>query len=120
MITLKSYAGETLHRVIREVSPIRYETIKKRNRLLDGSLHVQAICNPIKYIDFVIISSLEQVERINFLEDKDYPFTFTHGDIVYTGYMDKAPSWKRLNYGGGISYKSFYEANIAFIIEDIT
>lgn len=117
---LKSYVGETLSRVIREVSPIRYETIKKRNRLLDGSVHVQAIGNPIKYIDFIIIAALEQVERINFLEDKDYPFDIVYGDITYTGYLDKTPSWKRLNYGGGISYKSFYKTNATLLIKEIT
>jgi hypothetical protein len=118
MARLESMEGEILSKVVREVSPIRYETNKKKNKLLDGTFHVQIIGSALKYIDLIIVSSLRQVEQINLLVDKGSPFVLLHFDKRYTAHIDKELDWKRLNFSSGNVDKSYYETKATLIIKE--
>lgn len=51
MVRLESIQGEPLVRIVRDVSPIKCQSNKQVNRLLDGTYHVQIIGEPAKSID---------------------------------------------------------------------
>ena len=68
MIIIESLEGELLSKICKEVSPIKYESIVKKNKLLNGSYHIQTIGEPLKYIEFIVIANQVQVEKIDLME----------------------------------------------------
>jgi len=90
MIRLERTNGEVLSRILREVSPIRYESIKKVNKLLDGTYHVQIIGQPLMSIEANIISSHNQAEELNQLIDQGTPLVLIFLDRKYLVYIDES------------------------------
>ena len=70
MKNLQTTDGILLSKILKEVSPIIYESNRQVNKLLDGSYHVQIIGEPLKRKEAVIISTYNQVEKLNRLIDK--------------------------------------------------
>lgn len=79
MIKLETLGGESLTRILKEVSPIRYVSNKQVNRLLDGSYHVQIMGSPLKIIEGTLISSYNQADKLNWLVDRGTPLLLLFG-----------------------------------------
>lgn len=118
MVRLESIQGEPLTRIIREVTPMKYQSNKQVNRLLDGTYHVQIIGEPIKTIDAVAIASFKQAERLNSMIDQGTLLALVHSNKKYLGYINEAIDWKKINYGNRDPDKSFCEGKFSMIIKE--
>ena len=116
MIKIETLQGELLSMICREVSPIRHESIQIKNKLLDGSFHLQTIGEPIRYIDFVVIANQSQAEQINLIETKGEPIKLTEYDRVFIGTLDKAIEWSRVTTGYENRNKRVYMANATIVV----
>jgi len=116
MIRLETNSGEVLSRILKEVSPIIFNSNKQVNRLLDGSYHVQIIGSPLKSIEGTIISSLNQANILNQLIDQGELLVFIFMDKKYFGYIDEEINWKRVSFANGNKDKSYYEGKMKMVI----
>lgn len=118
MIKLETTNGEVLSKILKEVSPMKYRTNKQVNRLLDGTYHVQIIGSPLRSMDGTIISSYNQVEKLNELIDRGTPMVLLFEDKKYLVYIDEPVDWKRINFAHGNKDKSYFEGKIQMIIKE--
>ena len=118
MIKLETTNGEVLSKILKEVSPMRYRTNRQVNRLLDGTYHVQIIGSPLRSMDGTIISSYNQVEKLNELIDRGTPMVLLFEDKKYLVYIDEPVDWKRINFAHGNKDKSYFEGKIQMIIKE--
>ena len=118
MVRLESIQGEPLARIIREVSPMKYQSNKQVNRLMDGTYHVQIIGEPIKTIDAVAVASITQAEQLNSMVDQGTLLALVHHSKKYHVYINEAIDWKNLNYGNGNLNKSFCEGKFSMIVKE--
>lgn len=118
MVRLENIEGENLSRFLREVSPMKYQSNKQVNKLLDGTYHVQIIGEPMKTIDAVVIASFNQAEQLNAMVDQGTLLALVHNNKKYLGYINEAIDWKKLNYGNRDPNKSFCEGKLTLIIKE--
>ena len=118
MIKLETTNGEVLSKILKEVSPMKYRTNKQVNRLLDGTYHVQIIGSPLRSMDGTIISSYNQVEKLNELIDRGTPMVLLFEDKKYLVYIDEPVDWKRINFAHGNKDKSYFEGKMQMIIKE--
>lgn len=95
MIKLTNIENTNLSSGIRSLSPIQYDSIQVKNRLLDGSYHVQSIGTPARYLTFEILATFGQVDMINTAESIGESLKLIADDKVYIGLISKEPNWKR-------------------------
>lgn len=115
MIRIETLDGQVLSKICKEVSPIKYESIVKKNKLLDGSYHIQIIGDPTKYVEFNIIANELQVEKINLMETLGNPIVLIDNDREFIGLIDNKIDWNRITIGYIDRNKRLYEANIKII-----
>lgn len=65
MSTLKSKHGQSLSTAIRNVSPIKFESVRIENKLLDGSIHLQTIGLPSKYVTFDLLANHTEIALLH-------------------------------------------------------
>ena len=118
MIRLETTNGEVLSKILKEVSPMRYRTNRQVNRLLDGTYHVQIIGSPLRSMDGTIISSYNQVEKLNELIDRGAPMVLLFEDKKYLVYIDEPVDWKRINFAHGNKDKSYFEGKMQMIVKE--
>jgi hypothetical protein len=118
MIKLETTNGEVLSKILKEVSPMKYRTNKQVNRLLDGTYHVQIIGSPLRSMDGTIISSYNQVEKLNELIDRGAPMVLLFEDKKYLVYIDEPVDWKRINFAHGNKDKSYFEGKMQMIVKE--
>lgn len=118
MIKLETTNGEVLSKILKEVSPMRYRTNRQVNRLLDGTYHVQIIGSPLRSMDGTIISSYNQVEKLNELIDRGTPMVLLFEDKKYLVYIDEPVDWKRINFAHGNKDKSYFEGKMQMIVKE--
>lgn len=118
MIKLETTNGEVLSKILKEVSPMKYRTNKQVNRLLDGTYHVQIIGSPLRSMDGIIISSYNQVEKLNELIDRGTPIVLLFEDKKYLVYIDEPVDWKRINFAHGNKDKSYFEGKMQMIVKE--
>lgn len=118
MIRLESLKGEKLSRGIRNLSPIRYESIRIKNKLLDGSYHIQTIGDPLKYITFEILSNHEQVNKINTAEYKGEELKLVVDDKYYIGKIGEKLSWDRMTMRYKKESDRHYKASAIFYVNE--
>ncbi len=118
MIRLETISGDVLSKILKEVSPVKYESNKKVNRLLDGTYHVQIIGQPLMSLEGTILSSHKQAEKLNKLIDQGTPLIFIFLDKKYVVYIDEEISWKRISFAHGNRDKSYFEGNLAMLIKE--
>ena len=94
MIRLETTNGEVLSKILKEVSPMRYRTNRQVNRLLDGTYHVQIIGSPLRSMDGTIISSYNQVEKLNELMNQGTPWFLLFETKKYLVYIDEPVDWE--------------------------
>lgn len=112
MIYLTNLEGEKLSRGIRNLSPIRYESIQIKNKLLDGSYHIQTIGDPLKYITFEILSNHEQVNKINTAEYKGEELKLVVDDRYYIGMLNNELDWNRITIRHKDSENTHYTSSV--------
>lgn len=118
MIKLESLNGEPLSYICKELSPVKYETIQKTNKLLDGTYHIQTIGEPLKFIEFTVIAREKQAEKINELESIGELVRLTDIDRVFIGYLGNRVEWKRLTVGYKDRNRRLYEGRVTLIIKE--
>lgn len=118
MIFLESLEGEKLSYGVRDLSPLQYDSIQVKNKLLDGSYHIQNIGTPLKYITFEILSNHNQVDLINLAECRSEPFRLIIDDKFYMGLLDEVPDWTRLILRRGDPINTLYTAKLRLNVSE--
>jgi len=118
MIRIETLEGEVLSKICKEVSPPKYESIVKKNKLLDGSYHIQTIGEPTKYIEFTVIASQYQIEKIDLMETTGEQLKLIEHERTYIGLIDNPVGWRRLTLGYVNREKRLYEGSIKIIIRE--
>lgn len=118
MIKLERLNKESLSYICKELSPVKYETIQKINKLLDGSYHIQTIGEPLKYLEFTVIARESQAEKINQLESIGEPVKIIDSQRLFIGYLGNKVDWKRLTIGYKDRNRRLYEGRITLIIKE--
>ncbi len=119
MIKIETLEGEVLSKICKEVSPLKYESIVKTNKLLDGSYHIQTIGEPLKYIEFIVIANQQQIEKINLMETMGEPLKLVEYERILVGLIAGKVDWRRLTAGYIDRTGRLYEGNIKLIITGI-
>lgn len=87
-----------------------------KNKLLDGTMHIQTIGNPIKYIKFRCVSDHYSMEQINLMEYQGQPVKIFFDDMYYIGMIDKLSEWQEQLFGEKDT--RLYTANIVVAISE--
>lgn len=95
MIQLRNSSGDPLSLAIKNLSPEKREGQVVKNRLIDGTYHVQSIGTPARSRDFKILANENQVDEINNAEAIGNLLTLEIDGIIYNGFVDSQPSWER-------------------------
>lgn len=121
MITFENLEGLKLSFGIRNLSPIQYDTIQVKNKLIDGTYHIQTIGNPLKFLTFEILATHNQVELINLAESRGEDLKLIIDDKYCIGKLDNENSraeWNRLT----LIYRNKTEVNflagVRFVISE--
>lgn len=118
MILLESAVGNKLSLGIKSLSPLRLTSNSIKNKLLDGTYHIQTIGTPLKYFTFEILSSEDQVNYINLGESIGEDFKLIIDDKYYIGKLENEPDWNRL----GKRYKNItdrsFTTSMIFIVSE--
>lgn len=118
MILLEDLNNTKLSYGIRDLSPLQYDTIQVKNKLLDGSYHIQAIGSPMKYYTFEILSNHNQVDLINLIESRGEPLRLIIDDKFYVGMLDSKAEWTRLILRRGDPINTLYTAKLQLNISE--
>lgn len=87
-----------------------------KNRLLDGSLHVQTIGNPIKFIRFRCVSDDCSMNIINQIEFYGQEIKVFYDDKYYIGIIDELSEWQEELFGEKDT--RLYTANISVAVSE--
>lgn len=118
MILLEDLNNTKLSYGIRDLSPLQYDTIQVKNKLLDGSYHIQTIGEPLKYITFEILSNHNQVDLLNQAEYKGEELRLIIDDKFYVGMLDSKAEWTRLILRRGDPINTLYTAKLQLNISE--
>lgn len=118
MILLEDLNNTKLSYGIRDLSPLQYDTIQVKNKLLDGSYHIQTIGEPLKYITFEILSNHNQVDLLNQAEHKGEELRLIIDDKFYVGMLDSKAEWTRLILRRGDPINTLYTAKLQLNISE--
>lgn len=118
MIRIEDLKGEILSKICKEVSPPKYEGIQKKNKLLDGSYHIQIIGEPLKYIEFTVIANQYQIETIDLIETVGELIKLIEHDRIYIGLIDGRIDWTRITQGYKDRSRRLYEGKIKIYIKE--
>ncbi len=118
MIRLENSQNKVLSRGIKDISPIQYESIQVKNKLLDGTFHIQTIGDPLKYIEFEILSNHDQVDLINKAEHQGEPLKLILDSKYYKCLLEEKPDWQRITMRYKESKNRYYTAKIRLNINE--
>lgn len=118
MILLEDLEKTKLSYGIRDLSPLQYDTIQVKNKLLDGSYHIQTFGSPMKYFIFEILSNHNQVDLINSIESRGEPLRLILDDKYYVGMLDSKAEWTRLILRRNDPINTLYTAKIQLNISE--
>lgn len=96
MIELRATNGQVLSLAIRNLSPEKLEGQVVKNRLIDGSYHIQTIGEPSKTREFEILANETQVEKINRAEATGEEIVLQIDETIHRGLIGELPVWTRL------------------------
>ena len=118
MIKIENLNEEVLSKMCKEVSLPKFESIQKKNKLLDGTYHIQTIGEPLKYIEFTVIANELQTEKINLMETKGELLKLIDYNRFFIGFINNKVDWKRLTAGYIDREKRLYEGRISIIVKE--
>lgn len=116
MILLQNLDSNKLSYGIRSLSPMMYDTVKVKNKLIDGSYHTQIIGNPVKYFTFEILSNQIQVDVINLAVSKGELLKLIIDDKYYIGMIEEIEEWTLLALNRNDKTKTIYSTTMRFNI----
>lgn len=90
---LYTLENEMLSRLIKRAGVIKFDSNLIKNKLLDGTFHVQVIGDPIKSIDLEIYSNGINSERINEMQSSGAIFKLHLDGEEYQGFIDTQINW---------------------------
>lgn len=118
MILLQNLDSNKLSYGIRNLSPMMYDTIKVKNKLIDGSYHVQIIGSPVKYYTFEILANQIQVDVINLAVSKGELLKLIIDEKYYIGMIDGIDEWTGLVYRQQDKANTIYSAKLRLNISE--
>lgn len=118
MIKLENLQKKALSKGIKDISPIQHETIQVKNKLLDGTYHIQTIGEPLKYIEFDILANHDQVDLINKAEYQGEPLKLILDNKYYVGLLEEKLDWQRITMRYKESKNRYYTAKIRLNINE--
>ncbi len=92
---LKNSSDVSIAKYVQEISPIEYESTKIKNKLFDGTYHVQTIGDPQPYVSVEIFTNEIQFDAINLGQANGEVFTLIKDSNYYVGYIDEPVQWVR-------------------------
>lgn len=117
MITIQRFDGQSLCLGLRNVSPVTYGGITIKNKLLDGSMHIQTIGDPIKYKTFMALANGSHVTMLNLMEARGEPLKLIEDDKYYVGLIDAPIKWDRVSSWYGDKTKERHKGDIKIAIQ---
>lgn len=114
MVSLESLAGERLTLLFSEVSLPRLDVLKVENRLLDGSLHVQTIGDPLKLIKASVVTTEELALKIDQMQSSQAECFFVKHSERYRGLIRSPVDWKKV--GRYIGSDTKFSGELEFVI----
>lgn len=118
MIFLEDLNNTKLSYGIRDLSPLQYDSIQVKNKLLDGSYHIQNIGEPMRYFTFEVLANHIQVDLINLIESRGEPLRLVIDDKFYMGLLDEVPDWTRLVLRRNDPLNTFYSAKLRLNVSE--
>lgn len=118
MILLQNLDNEKLSYGIRSLSPMMYDVIKVKNKLIDGSYHVQIIGSPVKYYTFEILANQIQVDVINLAVSKGELLKLIIEEKYYIGMIEESKEWTLLALNRNDKTKTIYSAKLRLNISE--
>jgi len=118
LILLQNLDNEKLSYGIRSLSPMMYDVIKVKNKLIDGSYHVQIIGSPVKYYTFEILANQIQVDVINLAVSKGELLKLIIDEKYYIGMIDGIDEWTGLVYRQQDKANTIYSAKLRLNISE--
>ena len=112
MILLQNLDSNKLSYGIRNLSPMMYDVIKVKNKLIDGSYHVQIIGSPVKYYTFEILANQIQVDVINLAVSKGELLKLIIEEKYYIGMIEESEEWTLLALNRNDKTKTIYSAKL--------
>jgi hypothetical protein len=112
LILLQNLDNEKLSYGIRSLSPMMYDVIKVKNKLIDGSYHVQIIGSPVKYYTFEILANQIQVDVINLAVSKGELLKLIIEEKYYIGMIEESEEWTLLALNRNDKTKTIYSAKL--------
>lgn len=95
MMQLKNTVDVILSRFIQEITPLAYDSIKIKNRLLDGTFHTQTIGEPQPYVNVEIYVNEIQLDAINVAQSIGEQLVLLSEENEYIGFIDEPIQWTR-------------------------
>lgn len=114
MIFLENLDGIKLTRMCKEMSLPFYDVLKVENRLLDGSLHIQTLGDPMKIIKAEIVVYESFAELIDYSQNIYEELIFVKHDKRFRGFIRNPISWVKL--GRYVNQNTLYTGNIEFVV----
>lgn len=118
MILLQNLDSNKLSYGIRNLSPMMYDTIKVKNKLIDGSYHVQVVGSPVKYYTCEILANQIQVDVINLAVSKGELLKLIIDEKYYIGMIDGIDEWTGLVYRQQDKANTIYSAKLRLNISE--
>jgi len=118
LILLQNLDSNKLSYGIRNLSPMMYDTIKVKNKLIDGSYHVQVVGSPVKYYTFEILANQIQVDVINLAVSKGELLKLIIDEKYYIGMIDGIDEWTGLVYRQQDKANTIYSAKLRLNISE--
>ncbi|HZK44365.1 MAG TPA: hypothetical protein VFC73_08820 [Syntrophomonadaceae bacterium] len=119
MDRLESKVGHTLTIMCTNISLPIYETNQIENKLLDGSLHIQTIGEPLKIFKVEVLSTKENAEKINEMQNIGEEIYLVAETRKYRGLIRKPIIWTMKGMYQGKTTKYIGEVELV-ILEEIT
>lgn len=116
MIQLRTINNDGLSMAIKNLSPEKLEGQVVKNRLIDGSYHIQSIGTPSKTREFEILSNEYQVNMINQAEAVGDQLELQVDEVIYRGFIEAQPTWRRLTIRSDKQGKRLYSTALVFNI----
>lgn len=114
MIRLETLSGSRLTLICTNVSLPKHDVLQVENRLMDGSLHIQTIGQPLKIINLEVLATEINAEKIDEMQAIAEELYFLKPPKKYLGIIRKPMSWVKK--GPYIGDDTKYLGEIEFVI----
>lgn len=120
MIRLETLSGTRLTLICTNVSLPIHDVLQIENRLMDGSLHIQTVGQPLKTINLEVLATQKNAEAIDEMQAIAEELYFIKPPKKYLGIVRKPISWVKkgpyigddTKYIGALEFAIFEEGSI--------